>query len=78
MGVGKWGRVTSASYISTGCLKAIHTVGDTNYNVAIELNQSGVYATVEGKYDNYCLIYVRTFAGNLTNAAITFWIVRAQ
>jgi len=78
MSVSKWGLVESTSYISTGCLRINHTVGDTNYNVAIELNQSGVYTTVEAKYNNYCLVYVRTFAGALTNAALTFWIVRAQ
>lgn len=78
MPVSKWGLIESTSYISTGCLRINHTVGDTNYNVAIELNQPGVYATVEGKYSNYCLVYVRTFSGALTNAALTFWIVRAQ
>ncbi|MBV5343316.1 hypothetical protein JZU68_06795 [bacterium] len=74
---GKWGKVDSAEWITTGCLRVNHTVGDTDYNVAIELNQAGVYAIVDGKYNNYCLIYVRTFAGALTNAAITFWIIRA-
>lgn len=74
----KWGQNMESTYISTGCLRIDHNLGDTFYNVLFEINQAGIYATVEGKYDNYCIVYVRTFSGTLTNGNLTFWLVRAQ
>ena len=77
MSLNIWGRIESTtSYISTGCLRINHTVGDTNYNVAFEYNVPGVYATVEAKYNNYCIVYVRTFGGAYASEPLTFWMVR--
>jgi len=73
----KWGRDTEATYISTGCLRIDHNLGETTYNVCFEIQQAGIYVSVEGKYANYCIIYVRTFAGVLTNANLAYWLVRA-
>ena len=73
----KWGKVDSATWISTGCLRINHSIGDTNYNVATEMNQSGIYAYTAEKYNTYCIVYVKTFSGTLINGSFTFWLVRA-
>jgi len=71
-----WGRVVSGSYISTGCFKLEHNLGETNYNVVSTPNQAGIYITLEGKYANYCLLYVRNFSGGLVDGLFEFVIQR--
>jgi len=71
-----WGRVTSASYISTGCLRVDHSIGDTDYTASFTMNQSGIYCTLEGIYSTYCFIYCRNFSGGLVNGDFTFVLQR--
>lgn len=74
---GAWGKYPpSGSYISTGCFKLDHGIGDLNYTAQLTINESGIYATLEAKYVNYCLIYVRTFSGTLINGAFTVVLQR--
>ena len=73
-----WGRVTAEAYISTGCLRVDHTIGDKKYSATLTINEPGIYATLETVSEYYCLIYVRTFAGVLKNGAITFVLTRTQ
>jgi len=73
-----WGKVTSASWISTGCLRVNHEIGDKKYSATLTMNEAGIYATLEVVSEYYCLIYVRTFAGALKSGAITFVLTRTE
>lgn len=70
-----WGaKQTSGEYISTGVFQLTHNLGHTDYEVTCQVAQSGIYASVEAKHSNYCLIYVRTFAGALTDGLFSYTI----
>lgn len=73
----KWGCIESATWISTGCLRVNHSIGDTEYNVATEMSQDGVYVYVSEKRNTYCILYMKTFSGTLINGNFSLWLVRA-
>ena len=71
-----WGaKQTAGEYIATGVFQMTHNLGHTDYNVFCQVNQSGIYTSVESKGSNSCIIYVRTFPGTLIDGLFSYQLV---
>lgn len=72
-----WGsKNASESLISTGIYRVTHNFGHTRYVPFVQVNQSGIYATVTDIYANYFTVQIRNISGNaLANGRFSYHII---